>query len=97
MATFSPQIADDLGCGRGYELWLIQQAKVRNPELLTYGLSWGVPYWVGNGTYYSADNINYQTNWLKCIRNQTGGTSVDFLGSSPLPSVSIPPPSPLVL
>jgi hypothetical protein len=48
--------ADDLSCNRGYELWLIQEAKARNPSIQTYGLSWAVPAWVGNGSYYSSDN-----------------------------------------
>ena len=68
---------DDLSCTRGYELWLIQQAKARNPSIKTYGLSWGVPGWVGNGSYYSADNIAYQTQWVKCIL-QEGGGSLDY-------------------
>ncbi len=70
---------DDLSCTRGYELWLIQQAKLRNPAVQIYGLSWGVPAWIGNGTYYSDDNVAYQTQWVKCIQ-QEAGAKVDFLG-----------------
>jgi hypothetical protein len=29
---------EDLSCTRGYELWLIQQAKARNPAIKTYGV-----------------------------------------------------------
>lgn len=36
----------DLSCGRGYEVWLIKEALLRNPAIQTYGLSWGVPAWV---------------------------------------------------
>ena len=50
----------DANCTRGYEAWLIAEAKARNPEILTYALSWGVPAWVGNGSFFSADNIEYQ-------------------------------------
>lgn len=70
---------DDLSCTRGYELWLIEQAKARNPAIQTYGLSWAAPAWVGNGTYYSADNVAYQVAWLECIRS-AAGVAVDFLG-----------------
>ena len=44
-----------------------------------YGLSWGVPGWVGNGStssgkigesYCSKDNIAYQTDWVTCMRDQ---------------------------
>ena len=66
-------------CGRGYETWLIAEAKKRNPAVLTYGLSWGVPAWVGNGTYYSAENIAYQVGWMQCVESQTGA-KVDIMG-----------------
>ena len=74
----------DLSCSRGYENWLIAQAKKRNPAILTYGLSWAAPHWVGdghgNGTgFYSPDNYVYQTKWLECVRNETDVT-VDYIG-----------------
>ena len=47
---------DDLGCGRGYEGWLAAEARRRNPAVQIWSLSWGVPGWVGNGSYFSADN-----------------------------------------
>ena len=34
---------------------------------------------MGNGTYYSADNVAYQVDWLACIRS-AAGVDVDFLG-----------------
>ena len=70
---------DDLSCTRGYELWLVKQARLRNPSIIIYGLSWGTPAWVGNGTYYSEDNVVYQTQWVKCIQ-QEAGASVNVLG-----------------
>ena len=74
----------DLSCSRGYESWLIAEAKRRNPAILTYGLSWGVPRWVGdgqgNGTgFHSPDNYLYKVKWLECVRNTTGA-SIDYLG-----------------
>lgn len=70
---------DDMGCGRGYEGWLLKEARKRNPSIRTWGLSWGVPNWVGNGKYFSAENIDYQTKWLRCI-NETTGIMVDSIG-----------------
>lgn len=32
---------DDLNCTRGYEFWLMKEAKKRNPGLRTWGLAWG--------------------------------------------------------
>lgn len=69
----------DLSCTRGYETWLISEAKARNPAILTYALSWGVPAWVGNGTYFSADNIAYQVAYLQCVREVTG-VDTSFIG-----------------
>lgn len=57
----------------------MQEAKARNPDILIYGLSWAVPEWVGNGTYYSTDNIAYQTAWVQCLMRETG-FAVDYLG-----------------
>ena len=70
---------DDAGdCTRGYEAWLVGEAKRRNPAILTYALSWGVPAWVGNGSYWSADNVEYQVGFLECLRRELN-VSVDFL------------------
>lgn len=33
-------------------------------------MSWGVPGWVGNHSYFSDDNIDYQIKWLKCLRDE---------------------------
>ena len=33
---------DDLDCTRGYEGWLMSEAKKRNQNIKTWGLSWGV-------------------------------------------------------
>lgn len=35
---------------RGYEWWLIKEAKKRNPDIKIYALPWAFPYWIGNGT-----------------------------------------------
>jgi hypothetical protein len=33
----------DLNCDRGYEWWLMEQAKARNANIKLYGLAWGAP------------------------------------------------------
>ncbi len=53
--------------GRGYEMWLMAEAYKRNPDVATFILSWGVPRWVGNGSYFSAENIEYQVGYAKCV------------------------------
>lgn len=74
----------DYSCVRGYEWWLMTEAKQRNPNILLYALSWGVrflflfavltpcvqmPGWVGNGTYFSEDCLNYHVSWLFCAQS----------------------------
>jgi len=56
----------------------MQQAKARNPDIKLFGLSWGVPGWIGNGSYFSADNWEYQTAWVRC--QQSVGLELDYLG-----------------
>ncbi len=31
----------------------MKEAKARNPDVKLFGLSWGVPGWIGNGSYFS--------------------------------------------
>jgi hypothetical protein len=72
---------DDLNCNRGYEWWLLEEAKKRNPDLVTYALSWAVPSWVGNDTFFSSDNIDYHVKWLQCVTKAHPSVSkIDFMG-----------------
>jgi len=71
--------ATDLNCQRGYEWWLMAQAKARNPAIKLAALSWGAPGWIGNGTFFSTDMINYLVAWLDCART-THGLTIDYLG-----------------
>ncbi|MCW2880536.1 MAG: putative galactocerebrosidase [Sphaerisporangium sp.] len=71
--------AADLDCNRGYEWWLMEQAKARNPNIKLAGLSWGAPGWIGNGNFWSQDMISYLVDWLRCAKNSHGLT-IDYLG-----------------
>ncbi|MGX4735402.1 ricin-type beta-trefoil lectin domain protein [Kitasatospora griseola] len=57
-------------CNQGYEWWLAEQAKARNPHIKFLGLSWGAPGWIGNtgsgGSFWSQDTINYLMDWMGC-------------------------------
>lgn len=66
-------------CERGYETWLLAEAKKRNPSIVTQGLSWGVPGWIGKGQFFSNDNLHYQVSWVSCIREKYG-FQIDYLG-----------------
>ncbi len=54
---------------RGYEYWLMQQAKNRNADIIFDCLQWGAPGWIGNGTFYSQDNANYIVKFLQGARD----------------------------
>ncbi len=70
---------NDLGCTRGYEGWLLSEATRRNPMIKTFGLSWGVPGWVGEGEFFSTDNIHYQVQWVNCMKSAYN-ISIDLIG-----------------
>jgi hypothetical protein len=70
----------NVDCDSGYEWWLMQEAKARNPEIKLYGLAWGAPGWVGGGrqTFFTHRAIGYLLSWLGCAREH--GLTVDYLG-----------------
>src|SRR5690348_10597755 len=67
-----------INCGSGYEWWLMQQAKARNPNIKLYGLAWGAPGWISGGTFFSTDAIGYLVAWLNCAKSL--GLAIDYLG-----------------
>jgi Glycosyl hydrolase family 59 len=74
MHTASTQ---DLTCG--YEWWLMQQAKARNPNIKLYALAWGAPGWIGSGNFWSQDMVNYYVNWIKAAKT-TYNLTIDYVG-----------------
>ncbi len=63
---------------RGYEWWLMEQAKARNPNIKLYGLEWGAPGWFSGG-FWSQDNINYIISWIKHAQSDHH-CHIDFIG-----------------
>jgi Glycosyl hydrolase family 59/Galactocerebrosidase, C-terminal lectin domain len=57
---------------RGYEWWLIQEARKRNPQIILDTLPWGAPGWVGHGNYYSSDMAHYVADFLEAAKKQYG-------------------------
>ncbi len=56
---------DDENYFRGYEWWLMKEAKKRNPNIILSALPWGAPAWIGNGTYFSQDMADYIVRFIK--------------------------------
>ncbi|HEY5003240.1 MAG TPA: hypothetical protein VII61_08815 [Ktedonobacteraceae bacterium] len=68
----------DQNYNRGYEWWLMEHAKLRNPNLKFYGLQWGAPGWFTGG-FWSDDNITYIMNWIGHARSDHG-LNIDYIG-----------------
>uniref|UniRef100_A0A8C4GX35 Galactocerebrosidase n=1 Tax=Dicentrarchus labrax TaxID=13489 RepID=A0A8C4GX35_DICLA len=53
---------------RGYEWWLMKEAKRRNPNVTLIGLPWAFPGWVGHGKNWPYDfpdiTAAYVVNWI---------------------------------
>jgi O-glycosyl hydrolase len=71
--------AKDENYNRGYEWWLMEQAKARNPEIKLAALPWGAPHWVGDGNYWSKDMIAYMIKWIKHARSDHH-LVIDYVG-----------------
>src|SRR5450755_755033 len=67
-----------VNCGAGYEWWLMEQAKARNPNLKLYGLAWAAPGWTGS--FWSQATIGYMLQWLECARQH--GLTIDYLAGN---------------
>ncbi|NEA59734.1 galactosylceramidase [Streptomyces sp. SID13666] len=75
-------------CGNGYEWWLAEQARKRNPAINIYGLAWGAPGWIGTGDaanpspgkpyFWSSDMIAYLMSWMGCAAQHN--LTVDQIG-----------------
>ncbi|XP_055955982.1 galactocerebrosidase [Patella vulgata] len=68
---------------RGYEWWLMVEAKKRNPDIKLYGLPWGFPGWIGDGTRSPYSNptqtITYIIKWIQGAKHYYNLT-IDYIG-----------------
>ncbi|KAL5016633.1 hypothetical protein ScPMuIL_006222 [Solemya velum] len=68
---------------RGYEWWLMVEAKKRNPDILLYGLPWAFPGWLGgdNLSPYSDPNRTaiYIVKWIQGAK-RVYNLTIDFVG-----------------
>jgi hypothetical protein len=63
---------------RGYEWWLMREARIRNPSIILDTLAWGAPGWIGKGQYYSHDMAEYVADFLEGAHKQ--GLEVQYTG-----------------
>lgn len=64
---------------RGYEWWLMKEAKKRNDAIFLDCLQWGSPGWIGDGKFYSYDNISYMIAFMKGTKRYHG-LDMDYVG-----------------
>ncbi|MBK0383624.1 hypothetical protein I5M32_11710 [Pedobacter sp. SD-b] len=64
---------------RGYEYWLMSEAKKRNPNIIFEGLQWGAPGWIGNGNFFTKDNIDFVCAWVKGAKKYWG-LDINYVG-----------------
>ncbi len=57
---------------RGYEWWLMEEAKKRNPAIILDSLAWGAPGWIGEGHFYSQDMADYSAKFVEGARSAHG-------------------------
>jgi galactosylceramidase len=70
---------DDLNYSRGYEWWLMREAKKRNPDLALDACAWGCPRWVGHGNFWSPDMCDYYVKWVQGLKS-VYGLDLDAIG-----------------
>ncbi|KAM7376764.1 hypothetical protein PAMP_006472 [Pampus punctatissimus] len=68
---------------RGYEWWLMKEAKKRNPNITLIGLPWAFPGWVGHGKNWPYDfpdiTAAYVVNWILGAK-QYHDLDIDYVG-----------------
>jgi galactosylceramidase len=64
---------------RGYEWWIMSEAKKRNPALSLDGTAWSCPGWIGNGRFWSQDMCDYYVKWIKGLKSEHG-LDMDAIG-----------------
>ncbi|ESO88185.1 hypothetical protein LOTGIDRAFT_206940 [Lottia gigantea] len=73
----------DLDYTRGYEWWMLQEAKKRNPDIKLYGLPWGFPGWLRDTTDQPWKDIqttaDYVVSWIQGARSKYNLT-IDYIG-----------------
>uniref|UniRef100_A0AAY4AZB8 Galactocerebrosidase n=1 Tax=Denticeps clupeoides TaxID=299321 RepID=A0AAY4AZB8_9TELE len=69
---------------RGYEWWLMKEAKKRNPDITFIGLPWAFPGWIGGGEstpyHYPSITASYVVSWIIGAK-QFHDLDISYVGS----------------
>lgn len=66
LAEYTNRISDQFL--RSYEVWLAQEARRCNSNILIESLQWGAPFWIGQ--FYSQDNADFIATFHQTMRGQ---------------------------
>src|ERR1700712_442032 len=83
---------------RGYEFWLMAEARKRNPNIMLDCLPWGYPKWIGNR--FSQESADWFTafletarkyygldiNWISAAQNENG-TDLNWIANNLRPTL----------
>nr|XP_023958923.1 galactocerebrosidase isoform X1 [Chrysemys picta bellii] len=68
---------------RGYEWWLMKEAKKRNPNIKLIGLPWAFPGWIGRGQNWPYNHpdvtVYYIVSWILGAK-QYHNLDIDYIG-----------------
>ncbi|XP_066884033.1 galactocerebrosidase isoform X4 [Kogia breviceps] len=68
---------------RGYEWWLMKEAKKRNPNIILMGLPWSFPGWLGKGFNWPYVNLQltayYVVSWIVGAKHYHD-LDIDYIG-----------------
>ena len=80
----------DQNCKRGWEWWLVTEARKRHPAIATYALPWGFPYAfdtagpsdsTGGTKGFTNLTMDYFISFLNCSRSHTDvDARIDYIG-----------------
>jgi hypothetical protein len=70
---------NDRDYNRGYEWWLMEEARKRNPRIILDTLAWGTPGWIGNGKFYSPDMAEYVVKFIQGAK-RVHGLDIGYTG-----------------
>lgn len=69
----------DRNFNRGYEWWLMEQAKLRNPNILLDVTAWSAPAWVGGGNFFSNGTTTYLADYIAGAKS-AHGLDLNYIG-----------------
>jgi galactosylceramidase len=62
----------DKNFNRGYEWWLMEQARARNPSIQLDVTAWSAPGWVGGGNFFSEGTTTYLADYIAGAKSEHG-------------------------